>query len=86
MSERVSFNLNDYVFVRLTPYGRTTYRLWRQGNHYPYSEVEVTGDELRFQAWELMQIFGPTMSMARNPPFERLAIEMQTKDLTPVKP
>jgi hypothetical protein len=84
MSERVSFNLNDIVFVRLTERGREVYREWRRGQHFQFNEVDTTG-ELRFQGWELMQVFGEEMSLGRAPPFEGLNIEVQTKDLTPVK-
>ena len=64
------FNVNDYVWVRLTPLG---YQIHREHQtslvpHYPYTPPE-TDDEgwTRFQLWGLMQIFGPKISWGQLP-------------------
>ncbi len=61
-------NINDYVWVKLTPFGEARFR-----QHYRALGI-VSGEpkELvfdtdtgnwRFQLWELMHIFGPEMRM-----------------------
>lgn len=59
-----SVNTNAYCYVVLTEFGNKILDRERQfylANGVPYQEPLSTAHGLRFQLWELMQIFGPAM-------------------------
>jgi hypothetical protein len=67
-----AFNINDYVYVRLTDRGRTI--LMQQHQHAP---VEDPDGYSRWQLWHLMSVFGQHVYMSAGlrvdgylPPFE----------------
>lgn len=71
------FNVNNYVRVKLTPvsldilrrrHDSLRARLPTLPEFTPPAEDD--GGWVRFQAWELMQIFGPHMGLGRVTPFE----------------
>jgi len=72
----MKFNINDYVFVKLTDRGREIHRIHyeRVFPDHPdivYQEPEVDADgESKFQLWDLMTIFGEHMYLGCNPPIE----------------
>ncbi|WP_306150718.1 hypothetical protein [Roseovarius sp. MMSF_3281] len=65
------FNINDYVWVKLTKTGHKIHRKYWEpysnGNYQP-AKVSIDGWS-RFQLHELMHIFGPEMRMGANLPF-----------------
>ncbi|MBE2181411.1 MAG: hypothetical protein IAE97_13165 [Chthoniobacterales bacterium] len=75
----VAFNVNDYVQVRLTDYGRQCLRdnyekpkaayAGKLGFDYSPPKEDKDGWS-RWQAWSLMKDLGPHISMGMNPPFE----------------
>lgn len=75
------FNINEAVSVRLTNTGRDIH--YRRhvaliGNNYRYIPPETDADGWsEFQMWELMQIFGKHIGIAKENPFE-LNIKIQT--------
>lgn len=70
-------HLNDFVFVRLSYLGR---KILREDHERLRRRVPQVGDfklpkeddagYSRFQLWDLMQIFGPHISLGRTPPFD----------------
>jgi hypothetical protein len=76
----MTFNANDYVFVKLTDRGRKILK----ENHeklfagpkatlYPYREPETCAEfsgYCKFQLWELMREFGPYLYNGCEVPFE----------------
>ena len=73
----MDFNINDYVLVKLTVAGRWLHRkrhdeLRREYPSLPkYVPPKADADGYtKWQLWELMQVFGPGMSLVRDPPFE----------------
>lgn len=77
MDEAVKFNINDYVWVRLTDAGKIACRrqhdeLRRQypmiGKYVP-PETDAQGYS-RWQLWQLMQTFGPSISHGSPVPFD----------------
>lgn len=74
--ELVDFNINDYVWVRLTQTGKLIHRrrydeLRREVPSLPKYRAPLpdAAGYTRWQMWELMQTFGPHISMAADPPF-----------------
>lgn len=72
----VKFNVNQYISVRLTDYGREYLRLRfveleeRYNLDLEYTPpVEVDGWST-FQLWELMESFGPIIGLGAKLPFE----------------
>ena len=75
----VTFNINDYVQVRLTDRGRACLREnydklnAAYGGKLTFKHTPPKEDKdgwSRWQAWSLMQDLGPHISMGMNPPFE----------------
>lgn len=85
--ERVTFNANDYVYVKLTEKGLRILReqdarlrkLWPQLPPYREPLPDERGF-FRCQLWELMQNFGPHMGMGLNNCFD-MDIEFDKSDL-----
>jgi hypothetical protein len=67
-------NLNQTVLVMLTADGVEIMRrehaaiFTRLGDRYPFKEPSTT-EPTRFQLWQLMQTFGPHISLGRLAPF-----------------
>ena len=86
MSEFIEFNLNDYVYVKLTDAGRA--ELKRQHDdlllHYPrytnlYTPPKEDDDGFsKFQGWILISKLGHLMYMGCPPPFE-IDIKLENK-------
>jgi hypothetical protein len=65
-------NVNDHVWVKLTPAGVEAYKKWNEdlGIKDPVMpKVEWDGFS-KFQLWELMMIFGSTCHNGGHIPFE----------------
>ena len=84
MTEYAKANLNDYIKVKLTEYGRMIYResFVRLGLQEPKINVDEEG-YTRFQIWVFMETFGDKMRMACELPCET-NIEIQIKVEEPV--
>lgn len=72
LTQKVEFNVNDFVYVKLTTQGRYAWKQYHeefgiQGAKLP--EPDADGYTM-FQGHELMNIFGPYMVMGRTPVFE----------------
>ena len=90
----VTFNINDYVQVRLTDRGRACLRenydklnaAYGGKLHFNHTPPKEDKDGWsRWQAWSLMQDLGPHISMGMNPPFEttiRVEVERLNGKLT----
>jgi hypothetical protein len=90
----VTFNINDYVQVRLTDRGRACLREnydklnAAYGGKLTFKHTPPKEDKdgwSRWQAWSLMQDLGPHISMGMNPPFEptiRVEVERLNGRLT----
>lgn len=59
-----NFNINDYVQVKLTEYGRTICRKWS------ITPVEDADGWVSFQMHIMMNVFGPYISLGLDLPFE----------------
>jgi hypothetical protein len=76
-SEHIPFNVNYYVRVKLNHVGRDILRKRHEQlqnrlpsiGDYPGEKTDEFGFT-RFQLWDLMQTFGPHISLGSNPPFE----------------
>jgi ribulose 1,5-bisphosphate carboxylase large subunit-like protein len=77
--KRIQFNINNHVYVRLTPQGRKieAEQLKERNtflirNHIePIQPVEEDGGGWsRWQLWQLMETFGQDMHIGCEPPFE----------------
>ncbi len=65
------FNVNDYVWVKLTERGRTLYRIhWEQYHCTPVPLETNAEGYSRFQLWDLMSIFGQNLYNGCEMPFE----------------
>jgi hypothetical protein len=62
------FNVNDHVWVKLTPTGVEHIR--RIGQGFRFSSLEEKGGWSRWQMWDLMSLFGPIIAMDCQMPFE----------------
>ena len=84
----VAFNINDYVQVKLTAYGRKCLRdnydklNAAYGGQLPFKHSPPTEDKdgwSRWQMWSLMADLGEYISMGMNPPFETtIRVEVKT--------
>ena len=84
----VDFNINDYVQVKLTPYGRACLQKnynelnAAYGGRLPFKHSPPTEDKdgwSRWQAWSLMADLGKHIAMGMNPPFETtIRVEVKT--------
>ena len=64
-------NVNDKVDVVLTDRGRLVLYAYEVANGTPtYSKYNMNGSRLTVQLWTLMQIFGPEMTMGKDPVFQ----------------
>lgn len=76
MSESATYNINNYVLVKLTSYGLDIMRRARESFVSRYPSVQWTEPApdaegyVRFQMWELMQLFGEHIRMGGPVPFE----------------
>lgn len=76
--QAIRFNINEYFRVKLTPRGKAIHRAEHDALNarFPsanleYHEPEEDSDGWsKWQAWSLMQTFGPHISMGFDPPFE----------------
>ncbi|QDV86931.1 hypothetical protein [Planctomycetes bacterium TBK1r] len=77
-SERgVPFNLNDYVYVRLTEHGRQVHREWFEsvmsGNLWDAGYTKPVEDDdgwSKWQMWSLINVFGNHVYMGAKPCFD----------------
>lgn len=88
-TDRVAFNINSCVRVRLTDKGRMLHAArhslnWAgHGKASPYSAPAEDSDGWsKWRLWELMESFGRHVGLGTSPAFTE--IELYTKDLTPV--
>lgn len=78
MNPFVTFNINDYVQVRLTEHGRACLRkqyyelavAYKGNPPFAYSPPKEVDGWSRWQAWELMRDLGPHFSHGGDVPFE----------------
>lgn len=76
------FNINGYVWVKLTFLGESTLLEW-QKQILPKDFVPATGRRIdaegrtRFQLWDLMHIFGPHFILSSDPFFIGNVIEFE---------
>jgi len=70
-------NINDHVWVRLTPIGRAIHvkdhrelQLAYPNNDIPYTPPKEINGWSRFQLWSLMRQFGPFCYLGADLPFE----------------
>jgi len=68
----ITMNLNDPVWVKLTPVGIDAYRKWNADNgvQSPTFPAADFDGYTKFQLWELMQIFGSACFNGCKVPFE----------------
>ena len=85
--KKVKFNINDYVWVKITPEGRKIMndRLAKLSRFSPVSlkPLEISVDRsgfTKFQLWDLMSIFGEHIYNGCNVPFET-DIRFSSKDI-----
>ena len=85
------FNINEYVWVKLTPAGEEIYlrslmthppktREVRMRMSLGFANRDVDG-YIRFQLWQFMQLFGAHLWNGCDPPFDS-SIKIDSKDLT----
>ncbi len=76
MSEKpqgTAFNVNDYVWVRLTDAGRKHHREWYEARYpmLPYRAPDESADGWsKWQLWALMKEMGEACNMGMPLPFE----------------
>lgn len=79
--ELLEFNLNEYIHVRLTDYGRKILLDRHDALNKMFQDkckqglppliIQVDSDGYtKFQAWDFMQIFGPFTGMCRQNAYE----------------
>lgn len=77
---KIRFNLNDNVKVKLNEYGHQIHKQWHADfldllrpeyrmNHPYRPPTEDEEGYSSWQLWSLMQIFGPHIELGRFPPF-----------------
>jgi len=67
----INFNINHYVFVRLTERGHQVHRRSYEQLGIPAPEIKEDVDGWsRWQLWDLMSIFGASCFMGPKSPFE----------------
>ena len=68
----VCMNVNDHVWVKLTPEGEIAYKKWNEdlGVKDPLPLQKTWDGFVKFQLWELMQIFGGSCYNGCKVPFE----------------
>lgn len=82
----MNFNINGYVRVRLTDVGRAIHRQQHEALvaaypriQFPYTPPSEIHGWSRWQLWQLMSLFGPSMYLGCDPPFETV-IEILGED------
>ena len=76
--QAIRFNINEYFRVKLTPRGKAIHRAEHDAftAQFPNAKIEYHAPEedaegwSKWQAWSLMQTFGPHIAMGFDPPFE----------------
>lgn len=79
----MKFNMNKYVTVTLTQYGADIYNTHYREMNVPekYKPVqEHEGAIIKRQLWELMHVFGSSISLGLDSPFKECIIEFDKKD------
>lgn len=77
----MTFNLNDYVRVKMTDYGRQIHQVEHRelnatirkhgGKGLPYNPPDEDADGWsQWQLWRLMELFGPYIHMGCDNPFQ----------------
>jgi hypothetical protein len=56
--KQIEFNINQNVYVQLTPYGKEILRDRARFYDYPYIDKQETDGWSRWQLWDLLQTFG----------------------------
>jgi hypothetical protein len=56
--KQVEFNINENVYVRLTPYGKKVLQERAVFYGYPYIEKQEVDGWSRWQMWDLISTFG----------------------------
>lgn len=80
----VEFNLNSYVWIKLTDVGEEIYRKWIESLGLDYTPTEADADGWsKWQAWQATQLFGEHMGMGCRLPFGP-TIRINSNDATPV--
>lgn len=89
-ADRVAFNINHCVRVRLTDMGRELHaadhvKFWAQRlQNFPYSPPKEDAEGWsKWQLWALMECFGQHVGLGMKEPMFT-EIEFYAKDLTPV--
>jgi hypothetical protein len=76
-----SFNINDYVYVRLNDTGRKIYGdYWAKYSCEPIPLIEEDNGYSKWQLWDLMNVFGEHIFNGCRMPFD-CNILIQEKDL-----
>lgn len=79
----MEMNINEYVYVKLTPDGLETYKKYYQRLNMPPYPPKMVGffkKHAQFELWKLMEIFGPQMIMGSQPQFENNIIRFNPPD------
>lgn len=83
--KQVPVNLNNYVTLKITERGLRVFREYhdRMGLDWePYAKMNgeaKRGATWRMQMWQVMQIFGPSIYLGCDPPFDT-NIVIETED------
>lgn len=88
-----NFNINNYVWVQLTPYGRDLLRRKHEDlckktgrifNEYPYVPPREDSDGWsKWQMWDLMMKFGPDIWHGSDLPFKtNIRVEIREPEST----
>ena len=68
MKEEITFNVNNWVKVKLNDYGRLILR-----EDHCFQTVDIKTDSegySKFQLWELFNLFGRYINLGQNLPFD----------------
>lgn len=81
----LEFSLNDLVWIQLNDKGRRIHRAWYAGLGLEYIPAEEDHEGWsEWQAWNVMQVFGPHVRMGPAPPFS-LGFRIDANNLTEVE-
>lgn len=76
----MEFNINGWVWVRLTTHGETVYSLFHQNLGVEAPQLHFDGWDkkwARFEMWKLMCIFGPHSGNGSEQVFEKNIMRFQ---------
>lgn len=79
VSMELKININEYVSVQLTKFGKEAYA--KHFRHYKVRPTEIQKDAdgwCVFHLWDLMHIFGPVLYMGPPTPFVGNIIRIKT--------